>query len=137
MNDKIKFVVEGTPVPKQSFRVVTRTKEGKTKVAGYRNPKITQWQNEVALMARLAVNRTGLKPDNLLQYAGVLLEFRIPDRRVVDLDNLSKAVLDALKHITWKDDSAVIDLHIIKSVCKNNPGVTVTVWPVDGGSYKK
>jgi crossover junction endodeoxyribonuclease RusA len=36
-----------------------------------------------------------------------------PDRRIRDLDNLAKAVLDSLTHAgAWEDDAQVHDLHV-------------------------
>jgi crossover junction endodeoxyribonuclease RusA len=46
----------------------------------------------------------------------VSIEFRAPDRRKRDLDNLTKAVLDALTHAgIWADDSQIDDLRIWRS----------------------
>lgn len=44
------------------------------------------------------------------------LEVRMPDRRRRDLDNLPKAVLDALTHADlWADDSQIDDLRVWRS----------------------
>lgn len=51
---------------------------------------------------------------------GVRIDVYPPDRRRRDLDNLPKAILDALTHAAvWDDDSQVDDLRIVrKAVCK-------------------
>lgn len=47
------------------------------------------------------------------QRVSVDIEARMPDRRARDLDNLPKAVLDALTHGgLWDDDSQIDDLRI-------------------------
>lgn len=44
------------------------------------------------------------------------IEVRMPDRRRRDLDNLPKAVLDALTHAAvWEDDSQIDDLRVWRS----------------------
>lgn len=47
------------------------------------------------------------------QRVAVDIEARMPDRRVRDLDNITKALLDALTHAKfWDDDSQVDDLRV-------------------------
>ena len=55
------------------------------------------------------------------------MDFRLGNNRRVDLDNLSKAVLDAMNGIVYKDDTEVIELHLKKMVVKDNPGVIVGI----------
>lgn len=44
------------------------------------------------------------------------IEARMPDRRKRDIDNLPKAVLDALTHTgVWADDSQIDDLRVWRS----------------------
>lgn len=46
----------------------------------------------------------------------VEIEARTPDRRRRDLDNLPKAILDALTHAgVWDDDCAIDDLRVWRS----------------------
>ncbi len=45
----------------------------------------------------------------------VTIEAWMPDRRRRDLDNVLKAVLDALTHaLVWRDDSQIDDLRIVR-----------------------
>ncbi len=44
-----------------------------------------------------------------------------------DLDNLVKAVKDALNGVLWRDDSQVIELEA-KKIYGNPPGVEIEVW---------
>lgn len=52
-------------------------------------------------------------------------------RRVGDLDNTLKVVLDALKNIAWADDSQVVHLEATRHDDKANPRVEVTVLTAD------
>lgn len=132
----IEVSVRGVPVPKQSFRVSFK--------GYYRDPRITDWQTEIALAVVdwLKKNNGGIyavgfrskyqleapvyQNDISLE---VSLDFFIPDKRRVDLDNLSKAVLDALNGLLWADDRQVIRMTLSKwiGVGKNNAGVIIKV----------
>ena len=48
-----------------------------------------------------------------------------------DIDNVIKAVLDALNGIAYKDDARVVELEARK-VYGNEPGVAVEIHAVDG-----
>jgi Holliday junction resolvase RusA-like endonuclease len=114
----IQFFVEGDPVPKQSFRVVEK-RSGKTH--GYADPRVTAWQGAIGYKANQYCDK---------QLDGKLwarLEFYLSNNRIVDLDNLSKAVLDGMKGIVYKDDNQVYVLHLSKQVNKENPGVMVYI----------
>lgn len=102
---ELHFFVEGTPVAKQSFR--------KTKTGGYIDPRVKAWQDTVSWKAKEAVDG-----DPLTGTIEAELKFYLPTKRVVDLDNLSKAVLDGLKNIAFGDDSDVIRLMLTKEVSK-------------------
>ena len=62
----------------------------------------------------------------------VSIEARMPDRRKRDLDNLPKAVLDALTHAgVWSDDGQIDDLRVWRSGQMGGGGVIVTIEAVD------
>jgi len=62
----------------------------------------------------------------------VLLECCPPDRRRRDLDNLPKALLDALTHAgVWGDDSQIDDLRLVRRGVQENAGVFVTVLEIE------
>ena len=48
-----------------------------------------------------------------------------------DVDNLAKAVLDALKGAAWNDDTQVVDLRAVKVYCRvgENPTTRILVRP--------
>jgi crossover junction endodeoxyribonuclease RusA len=54
-------------------------------------------------------------PARLQQPLAVTLRVHAPDRRARDLDNLPKALLDAITHAgLWEDDSLIDELHIYR-----------------------
>ncbi len=112
----IQFWVPGNPIPKQSFRY----KKG----GGYQPKRVTEWEQIVAWYALEAMWGNLLLEGDLK----VELNFKRKNKRKCDLDNLSKAVLDACNGIVWEDDRQIIDLRITKAHDKENPGVLVTVW---------
>ncbi len=110
------FIIEGTPVPKQSFRY--------KKSGSYIHPRIKAWQDIVGWKAREAMQGK-IRLDGPV---AVRLVFTLNHRRKVDLDNLSKAVLDAMNGIVYEDDNQVVNLHIVKHVIpKAQPGVYIEV----------
>ncbi len=57
----------------------------------------------------------GMRPDRLAGRLAVEIRVNAPDNRVRDLDNLPKAILDALtKAEVWVDDSQIDDLRIFR-----------------------
>ena len=107
------FFVSGNPVAKQSFRYSSGH--------GYTDPRITAWQAVVGYRAREVFTEP-------IQGAVIVkMFFYMRDKRRVDLDNLSKAVLDACKNIAFGDDCNVTTLVLTKSVRKDNPGVLIVV----------
>jgi len=63
----------------------------------------------------------------------VRIEAQPPDRRVRDLDNLPKAVLDALTHAgIWVDDSQVDELSVIRLQPVHGGCIRVVVRMLEG-----
>lgn len=116
------FSVQGEPVPKQSFRV--SRSNGRT--GGFTDARVKGWQETVAWEARMAMQKMSVPI--LTNSTRVRLVFKLGNRRRVDLDNLSKAVLDAMNGVVWKDDTQINELHLSKSVDKSGVGVTVEVF---------
>jgi len=121
VTEPIMFIVDGTPRAKQSFNY---TKNG----GGYTSPQVKEWQNTVRLRARNVMALAGIEP--IRGEVAVRLVFVLKTKRVIDCDNLSKAVLDSLKNIVFEDDTNVVNLHIVKHVKpKARPGVFIEVHP--------
>lgn len=114
MTEHVSFAVEGEPRAKQSFRY--------SRKGHYTNPDVTAWQNAVAWQARIAMQGRG----PIRGRVSVRLSFYLSNNRVIDADNLSKAVLDSIKNIVIGDDHYVVHLEVIKRINKI-PGVLVEV----------
>lgn len=112
------FTVDGEPVPKQSFRF--------SRAGGYQPARVKDWQAMVAWAARQAA--AGYPP--IEGEVSVRCWFRVGNRRRVDLDNLWKAVGDAIEGIVYLNDSQIVHLVLRKNLATLRelpPGVTVEV----------
>ena len=118
MSELVRFFVAGTPIAKQSFKM--------GKGHGYTPDHVKAWAAAVQYEAMRFIQ------DRIDGNVFVKMYFYMPDKRRVDLDNLSKNILDAVKDICFGDDSTVTKLLLTKSVCKDNPGVLVCISE-DGG----
>jgi crossover junction endodeoxyribonuclease RusA len=114
MAKRLSFTVPGVPRPKE------RPRFG----AGGRvfTPKGTQqYEILVSLHARraMAIERwlTTEAP------MAVWMHLYLPDRRRRDVDNIAKAIADALNTLVYFDDTQICELHIYKRIDKNNPRV--------------
>jgi len=114
----ITFEVMGEPRPKQSFRYSGRG-------GGYTAAPIKAWQDAVAWEAKIAMKGMDMLSGNL----SVTMVFKLGNKRRVDLDNLSKAVLDAMNGVVYEDDTIVCKLDLYKYVANKDTytGVTVLV----------
>lgn len=110
-----RFTVTGNPIPKQSFRY--------SKQRSYQPARLVDWQNMVGWAAKQHAPAEPEKGTFVVR-----LRFYRKTKHRVDLDNLSKAVLDALEGIFWIDDTQVTDLFISKRYDPDNPRVEVELW---------
>ena len=103
--DEISFSVLGRdPVPKQRPRTVFRGGKAIT----YTPERTKTWEQWVRAHAlEHCVDPTD-------GYWDVTLTFYRKSGRKVDIDNLSKAVLDALNGVVWIDDKQVVRLSLCK-----------------------
>lgn len=55
-----------------------------------------------------------------------------PHTKRPDIDKLSRAVMDALSDVAWRDDSQVVDMHPTKRYAEieETPGVVIGIRPV-------
>lgn len=113
MSEVVRFFVAGTPISKQSFKM--------GKHGGYTPDHIKAWASSVQYEAMRFIQ------DKVDGDVFVKLYFYMPNNKRVDLDNLSKNVLDAIKDICFGDDSSVTKLLLTKTVCAETPGVMVCI----------
>ena len=60
------------------------------------------------------------------------VELYPPDRRVRDIDNITKALLDACMHAgCYDDDSQIDELHIIRREVRKGGGCSVTITALE------
>lgn len=114
----IDFTVLGSdPIPKQRPRTVHRG----GKVITFTPKKTKAWEETVAWYGKAHCR------EPMSGKFEVTLTFYRKSKRKADLDNLSKAVLDALNGIIWHDDDQVVALHLFKREVDrmDNAGVRV------------
>ena len=112
-----RFTVYGQAVAKQSFRYV--------RGGGYTPASVLGWEHAVRVEAR--------QFDMMHGDIEVSIEFFLKDRHRKDLDNLSKAILDSIKHVLFDDDSQVVKLTLSKSVDREVPRVVIDVKEASNG----
>ena len=120
----IHFSVDVTPFPQPRPRVVNRH--------AFEPKRITDYKNAIKTIAK--IHMRGLEPcKNLVQ---VSLTFRrnrrLGSHTFGDIDNLVKAVLDALNGICYLDDALVVKLVAHKD-SDSNEGVDISVTDVFEG----
>lgn len=129
--------VPAVPVgqPRQRHRVVHAG--GRAFASNYtpKNSPVNDYKATLRLAAQEAYG--GAPLDGPL---AVTLVFVFPSKRKCriykatkpDGDNLAKSTLDALNGLTFKDDSQVVDLHILKmhAAADEQPHVEITISPV-------
>lgn len=129
----------GKPVPQPRPKVYMA---GKHPRVVSNTKKVKAWKDAVAYAA--ASQAPGTLPEGPM-YVGML--FLMPRRKDApktirlgrqpmverpDLDNLAKAVKNALTGITWKDDSQVVQMRVHKerAAADEAPGVWIEVRPL-------
>lgn len=109
-----RLTVAGNPIPKGRPRVVNGN--------AYTPKRTREYEAFVRDMA--ALHWLG---EPTRQEVSVKLSFYRENRRRVDLDNLAKAVLDALNGVVWEDDAQIAQLFVERDVCRNHPSVEIVV----------
>jgi Holliday junction resolvase RusA-like endonuclease len=109
------FTVDGDPVPQPRPRITVRGRHGHAYVP--KDHAIHAYRQAVALAARAAgasvheepasvvIDFVFARPKSHMRKNG--LAANAPRLPRPDIDNLEKAVLDALKGVAWKDDTQV------------------------------
>src|SRR3990167_4149497 len=113
---RVSFRVEGTPVPKQSFRF---NKNGRH----FQPERVKTFAKLVGQKAKEAMNgQPPFDKDVTVSYV-----FRCGDRRRRDLDNLTKGISDAIKGIVIEDDEQILEAHIYLERGRKDPETVVLV----------
>jgi len=132
----LSFIVYGVAEPQGSARAFM-PKGAKFPVVTSDNPKVKGWRQLVAE----AASRTLDGPGHLMDGAvGVQAEFYLPRPKSLgkkdkphltrpDSDKLTRAVLDALTGVVWRDDSQVVGLVVTKAYAGvgESPRAIITV----------
>ena len=123
LNGVIRFVVDGEPVAKQRARLGN---QGRFYTPG----KTAAYEEKV----RFCAHRAGLKRANGFPLAdpfGLVLRIYSGDRKRRDLDNIEKAIKDALNRVAWLDDSQVDWVYKERFRTSSAPRIEIHVGVVD------
>ena len=121
------FIIPGTPVPKARARA---PKSGKGK---HRTPEKTRnYERLVAMAAFAGIAKYRSLGGTWVQDAeyAVTIVAVCPDKRVRDLDNCIKTILDGCNKVVWADDRQVCAITIKRSYDKSNPHAAVMIGQV-------
>lgn len=135
---KIKLEFDVKPMAKQSFRTTrSGNKYLDPSVIKYRkairNMAIAQMRNQKAEKIEGAVNMNIIyafrRPQSLSKKERSEIDGgkTVPKTTKPDIDNLTKAILDALNGIVWKDDAQVTQIKIQK-VWSSKDQIEVEIW---------
>lgn len=122
---EIHFTVTGRPHPKARPRFTRRGK----KIITYTPQTTVDAERRIIAAWRKATG--GTPQTNPHTRYKVTLRFILPDRRRVDLDNLTKTVLDALNRRAWADDTQIYQIHAQKYVLSGaNPVTQISIQEI-------
>ena len=115
---KVEFTVDTTPYPQPRPRIVHRH--------AYEPKRITDYKDAIRTIAQ--IHMKGLAPFSKLVRVSITFRRneRLGSRMFGDIDNLTKAVLDALNGICFDDDALVVKLVAEKEDDKHE-GVDIIV----------
>ena len=112
---RVKLWFSGNPIPKGRPRV--------TRFHTYTPTLSAEWEETVGWQCKDQWKR---RP--LLGPLGIDFTFHRSDRRGVDLDNLEKAMLDALEGTLYENDRQIIEASGRVGYDPEHPGVEVEIW---------
>ena len=124
----VSFTVDGEPVPQSRPRF---TKAGRT----YTSKKCADYRKFVAACAKKAMfNKELFEKD--VPIAAAIVFFRSKKTTAkADLDNLTKAILDACNQIVYYDDSQIVSMLCLKRQ-SDQPHVKVTFATADESFFQ-
>lgn len=141
----LEFTVIAEPIPKGSTKAFI-PKGWNRPVITNANPRTKAWQALVAEAAGRALQIASLE-DRLVTTMAVRVDivFYLPRPKSLpkstlahlkapDVDKLARAVLDALTHVCWRDDSQVVGLFVSKAYAgvNDSPRAWIRVTSVAG-----
>lgn len=109
------YTIHGSPMPKERPRVNTKTG------TVYTPKKTLQWERDI--------RKQLVSPVMLKGNVEVILHFFLIEKRhkKIDLDNLIKAVLDALNKVCYKDDKQVTRIDARKIITLSDEQVVIGI----------
>ena len=135
---KIKLNFEIKPMAKQSFRT---TRSGQK----YLDPSVIKYRKAIRNMAILQMQKQKAEKIEGAVNMNIIYAFRrpqslskkerneidngkiVPKTTKPDIDNLTKAILDALNGIVWKDDAQVAQINIQK-IWSAKDQIEIEIW---------
>jgi crossover junction endodeoxyribonuclease RusA len=129
-----RFEAVGDPVSQGSMRAFMVA--GRPIVTHTKGVKLNEWRDIIGWAARDAVKEVHAGPITVgavfwfLRPASVSAKKRPYMTVKPDIDKVTRALLDALTGIVFRDDSQVVKLDVQKRYCDENvkqPGVAVTI----------
>jgi len=135
---KIKLEFDVKPMAKQSFRT-TRTGQK------YLDASVIKYRKAIRNMAILQMRKQKAEKIEGAVNMNIVYSFRrpkslnkkerneidsgksIPKTTKPDIDNLTKAILDALNGIAWKDDAQVAQINIQK-IWSTKDQIEIEIW---------
>jgi crossover junction endodeoxyribonuclease RusA len=112
------FTVKGQPVPWKRTQGAGKRR--------YTHPQYRAWKGLIQVAAR-AARIACIEGPVCLE-----VEARVGNRKFADVDNLAKAVLDALEGIAYANDRQVCELHATRVLDREAPRLCVTIREVAG-----
>lgn len=116
---QISFVVQTKPVPQARPRFYVRHQGLRHFVGAYDPARCKTFKEVIAWHARIKATELGLR-EPLRDPIAINLIFQMGNGKErhhtkrPDIDNLAKAVKDALKGIIYSDDSQIVEAHLYK-----------------------
>lgn len=111
----MKFILKGNPQSTNNIYRHAGHRVYMTK-AGHDLKEDYQWQLKNQYKGKI-----------IKENINMTLDLFFGDKRVRDIDNYNKILLDSFKNIVWDDDSQIQKLTISKNYCKTVPRVEIDI----------
>jgi Holliday junction resolvase RusA-like endonuclease len=112
---KFKITIPGNPISNNHY--LTNTRSGRR----YTPKKTKEYQNRLQdLLHKHSVKLEGILEVDMTYYFG--------DKRIRDMDNYSKVILDCMQGFIYENDNQIKDGHMHVRYDKENPRTEVVIW---------